>query len=49
MGRVRDELKPNLRSLVVGNYIVFYLPFGDGVAIERVLEGHQDINPDLFL
>ena len=49
MGRARDELKPKLRSFVVGNYVVFYLPTEDGVAVERVLGGHQDINPDLFV
>ena len=48
MGKARGELKPKLRSLVAGTYIVFYLPTEDGVAIERVLEGHQDINPELF-
>ena len=37
MGRARDELKPKLRSFVVGNYVVFYLPTEDGVAVERVL------------
>lgn len=49
MGKARDELKPQLRSFIIGNYIVFYIPLEDGVAIERVLEGHQDINTDLFL
>ena len=49
MGKARDELKPQLRSLAIGNYIVFYVPVEDGIAIERVLEGHQDINTDLFL
>ena len=49
MGRARDELKPKLRSFVIGSYIVFYLPIEGGVAVERVLEGRQDINSDLFL
>ena len=49
MGRARDELKPRLRSFVVGNYIIFYFPIEDGVAIERVLGGHQDVDPGLFL
>ncbi len=42
-GRVRDELKPNLRSFPIGNYVVFYYPLEDGIAIERVLQGSQDI------
>ncbi len=48
MGKARDELKPQLRSFVIGRFVVFYLPTKDGVATERVLGGHQDANTDLF-
>ena len=43
MGRARDELKPNLRSFTAGNHIAFYYPLEDGIAIERILDGRQDI------
>lgn len=43
MGKARDELKLNLHSFVVGRHIIFYIPVEDGIAIERVLAGHQDI------
>ena len=49
MGKARDELKPQLRSRAIGHYIVFYVPVEDGIAIARILKGHQDINTDLFL
>ncbi len=44
MGRARNELKPNLRSFAVGNHLAFYYPLEDGVAVERVLDGRQDIH-----
>lgn len=42
MGRPRDSL-PDLRSHLVGNYVVFYRPIADGVEIVRVLHGARDI------
>lgn len=43
-GRGRPELPfPNLRSLSVGNYVVFYVPSDEAITIIRVLEGHRDI------
>ena len=45
-GRSRDELRSNLRSFPVGNYIVFYVPLPDGVEIVRVMSGRQDIDAD---
>lgn len=43
MGRERPELRPGLRSFPVGNHIVFYTPIEDGIILERVLRGSQDI------
>ena len=47
MGRTRFELAPNLRSLPVGNHVIFYRPAPDGIQIIRVLHGARDI-PALF-
>lgn len=47
MGRMRDELLPGLRSLPVGNYIIFYRERNDTVEIVRVIHGARDID-DLF-
>jgi toxin ParE1/3/4 len=46
-GRSREELAPNLRSSVVGKYVIFYRPDAEGVEIIRVIHGHRDI-PRLF-
>jgi toxin ParE1/3/4 len=43
MGRARDELYPGLRSLVVGNYLVFYRVTATAVEILRILHGARDL------
>ena len=45
-GRSRDELRSNLRSFPVGNYLVFYRALPDGVEVVRVMSGRQDIDAD---
>ena len=44
LGRARPELAPNLRSLSVGNYVIFYRPIDDGIEVARVLHGARDID-----
>ena len=44
MGASREELMPGLRSLPIGNYVVFYLQIEDGIEIVRVLPGMRDID-----
>ena len=39
----RDELRPELRSVPVSGYIVFYFPLPDGIRVSRVLYGRRDI------
>ncbi|MGI4788109.1 MAG: type II toxin-antitoxin system RelE/ParE family toxin [Janthinobacterium lividum] len=43
MGRRRDDLVPGLRSVVEGNYIIFYRLADDNIIIQRVLQGSQDL------
>jgi toxin ParE1/3/4 len=43
LGRARPELAPNLRSLRIGNYVIFYRPIDDGIEVARVLHGACDI------
>ncbi len=43
MGTNREELKKNLRSQAVGNYLIFYFALEDGVDIVRVIHGSRDI------
>ncbi|MEZ2147045.1 type II toxin-antitoxin system RelE/ParE family toxin [Bradyrhizobium sp. DN5] len=45
-GRDRSELRAELRSFPVGNYLIFYVPTPDGVEIIRVMHGRQDIGAD---
>ncbi|MBI2929415.1 MAG: type II toxin-antitoxin system RelE/ParE family toxin [Verrucomicrobia bacterium] len=47
MGRARPQLGEGLRSFPVGQYLVFYLPETDGIAVMRVLYGGRDL-PALF-
>jgi toxin ParE1/3/4 len=43
LGRDRTDLVSNLRSLPVGNYIIFYKPVKEGIVVIRVLHGARDI------
>jgi toxin ParE1/3/4 len=42
MGRSREELKPNLRSHPVGNYVIYYRETEGGVSIVHVVHGARD-------
>ncbi len=42
LGRSRDELAPNLRSLPVDNQVIFSRPNKNGIQVERVLSGYRD-------
>ena len=42
-GRSRDELARGLRSIPIGNYVVFYQPAAHGVDVIRVLHGARDL------
>lgn len=43
IGRKRDELYPNLRSLPHRQYLVFYRLMDDAIEIFRVVSGYQDL------
>ena len=43
MGRSYEELAPGLRSFAIGNYIIFYRPIENGIAVERLLSGYRDL------
>ena len=47
MGRVRDELGSELRSVAHGRYVIFYRVVQDEVAIIRVLHGARDLRRTL--
>jgi toxin ParE1/3/4 len=43
LGRRRDDLKPGLRSINVGDYVVIYRVDVDDALVLHVLHGHRDI------
>jgi toxin ParE1/3/4 len=47
IGRDRSDILSGLRGFPVGNYVIFYQPTNDGIAVVRVLHGARDI-PELF-
>lgn len=44
IGRPRDELAPNLRSMPFGRYVVFFTPLVDGIDVVRVLQAARDVD-----
>ena len=47
LGRARPELAPELRSLALPPYVIFYRPLADGIELIRVIHGARDIG-ELF-
>ena len=47
IGRVRDEIRPGLRSDAVRKYVVYYLPADDGIHVICVLHGSREIDAEL--
>jgi toxin ParE1/3/4 len=44
LGRTRTELAPGLRSFSVGDYLIFYRPSKNGIAIARILSGYRNLD-----
>jgi toxin ParE1/3/4 len=45
LGRIRSDVAPGLRSLAVGNYVIFYRVLSSTVEIARVVHGARDLPP----
>jgi len=43
MGRNRSELRPNIHSIPVGNYLIFYRFDAQQVSVVRVLHGARNL------
>ncbi|MEM9998110.1 MAG: type II toxin-antitoxin system RelE/ParE family toxin [Bacteroidota bacterium] len=43
-GQRQDHLLTYLRRVIVGPYLVFYLPVPDGISVLRILHGKRDID-----
>ena len=48
LGRPADHLLPGLRSIPVGNYLIYHRPEEDGVFLVRIIHGARHITPELF-
>jgi toxin ParE1/3/4 len=46
IGRQRSSLAPGVRSVVVGNHLIFYLVGRDSITIVRVIDGRMDIDEE---
>lgn len=44
VGRSREDLAPNLRSVVTSSYVIFYRPNETGAEIVRVMHGARDFD-----
>lgn len=45
MGRLREDLMPDLRSFPFERYLIFYIPSADGIDVVRILHSARDIEP----
>lgn len=45
-GRARPELATDVRSFPVGNYVLFYRPYDNGIELVRVRSGYMDVRAD---
>jgi toxin ParE1/3/4 len=43
IGRGRPELRPDIRSLPYGNYVIFFRYAADRFEVVNILEGHRDV------
>jgi toxin ParE1/3/4 len=43
MGKLYNDLAPNLRGAPVEDYIIFYYPRPDGIDIARIANGYRDL------
>jgi len=48
MGRDRSDLAPDVRSVVVGKYIVFFRVSDSAIEVLRVIHGARNITPEMF-
>lgn len=43
LGQACPNLRPELRAFTAGNCVIFYVPTQQGIQVERVFHGAQDI------
>jgi len=43
IGRKRDNLEPNLRSIAEGSYVIFYHTISSGIELVRIVHSSRDM------
>jgi toxin ParE1/3/4 len=43
-GRIRDDIAPGVRSVVIRPYVAFFRPQGGTILVLRILHGRRDID-----
>jgi toxin ParE1/3/4 len=43
MGKTYSHIQPNLRGIVLQNYIILYRLIGEGIEITRIVNARQDL------
>jgi toxin ParE1/3/4 len=44
LGRKRDEILTNIRTIPLDNYLILYMPIGDDIEILRIVSGYRDLS-----
>jgi toxin ParE1/3/4 len=44
IGRKRDEILTNIRTIPLDKYLILYMPIGDNIEILRVVSGYRDLS-----
>lgn len=48
IGRARPEIADSMRSVGLGNYVLFYRPDPEGIVLVRVLSRYMDLDEAVF-
>jgi toxin ParE1/3/4 len=44
LGRKRDEILTNIRTIPLDNYLILYMPIDDDIEILRIVSGYRDLS-----
>ena len=47
LGRARDDLRPGMRGLLVGEHVILYRLMDGEVVVQHIIHGKQDIDREL--
>ncbi|MGI8405983.1 MAG: type II toxin-antitoxin system RelE/ParE family toxin [Thermomicrobiales bacterium] len=47
MGRIRFDIASDVRSIPVGQHVIYYHPTEDAIIIRRIVHGRRDVHVDL--